>query len=302
MQLSLSFLPSWRLLACRPVRSLGLLAQAFSRGDRGETSPDASASNDDAHDECRQQLMATLDTQIIPRLVNAHRADEAALPQRQTDRISAAQIEVFAGVCVAADRVGAQRFIEQVREDGVDAEAVFIDLIGPAARYLGQQWESDALSFSDVTVGLSLMHAIVHEMGYDHHDGPQLAGEVKRIMLACAPGSQHLLGLSMVSELFRRAGWQVVLEIAPSSAELCRAAKNEWFDMIGLSLALDSQLAVLGKLVADLKRASRNPRTHVILGGPIFSLRHCTAEEFGAQGICRDGRESVSLAARLVSA
>jgi MerR family transcriptional regulator, light-induced transcriptional regulator len=218
------------------------------------------------------------------------------------DRVSPAQIEVFAGVCVAADRAGAARFIEHIRADGLDAESVFLDLIGPAARYLGQQWESDALSFSDVTVGLSLMHAIVHEMGYDHHDGPQLAGAVKRIMLACAPGSQHLLGLSMVSELFRRAGWQVVVEIAPSTGELSRAVKNEWFDMIGLSVALDVQLATLADLVATLKRSSRNPQTHVILGGPIFALRSCTAEDFGAQGICQDGRDSVLLATRLVSA
>lgn len=303
MQLSLSLLPWWRLLASRPARSLGLLAQAFSRRDRRNPNGAGSGSSDAAdHGDCRQQLMSALDTQIIPRLVNAHRADEVALRQPQTDRVSAAQIEVFAGVCAAADRGGAQRFIEQMREDGIDAEAVFIDLIGPAARYLGQQWESDALSFSDVTVGLSLMHGIVHEMGYDHHDGPQLAGEVKRIMLACAPGSQHLLGLSMVSEMFRRAGWQVVLEIAPCSAELCRAASNEWFDMIGLSVALDPQLGVLARLVADLKRASRNPQTPVILGGPIFSLRACAPEDFGAQGICRDGRDSIALAARLVSA
>jgi MerR family transcriptional regulator, light-induced transcriptional regulator len=72
--------------------------------------------------------------------------------------------------------------------------------------------------------------------------------------------------------------------------------KNEWFDLVGLSVALDAQLPSLADLVASLKAASRNPATPVLLGGPVFSLRDLRAESFGAQAICLDARESVPLA------
>jgi MerR family transcriptional regulator, light-induced transcriptional regulator len=254
-----------------------------------------------ANDDCRRSMRSVLETQIIPRLVLAHRegiarAEPSAAPQLQPEDIT-----TFAQLCATGDRAGAMRVIARLRAQGLDQDGVLVDLISPAARHLGAQWEDDRLSFTDVTLGLVLMHEVIHSMGYEYHDGPQEAGRVRRVMLASAPGSQHVLGLSIVSEFFRKAGWQVVLEVSPSRAELGRAVKNEWFDLVGLSVALDAQLPSLTDLVASLKAASRNPDTPVLLGGPVFSLRELRAESFGAQAICLDARQSVPLALSMLS-
>lgn len=190
--------------------------------------------------------------------------------------------------------------MDRLRSVGLHPENLLLDLIAPAARLLGQSWDEDRLDFTSVTSGLMLMHEIVHAFGYEIHDGPTESGDVRRVMLASAPGSQHLLGLSIVSEFFRNAGWQVVLEISPSGAELARAVSNEWFDLVGLSVALDSQLAELPELVSRLRQASRNPMVPVMLGGPIFVLRELDAEQFGAQAVCMDARESIGVAAALM--
>ncbi len=243
-----------------------------------------------------------LDRQIIPRLVQSHR-DDARLPtSATTNPFSTDEIEAFARLCAAADRAGAAARIAHWVGQGFDQGSVFVDLIGPAARYLGESWERDRIGFSDVTVGLIIMHTLVHDMGYSQHDGPQQQGALRRVMLASAPGSQHVLGLSMVSECFRNAGWQVVIEVAPTREGLCEAARQEWFDLIGLSVALDRQLDELAPLVGALKAASRNPSTPVSLGGPIFTVRPCHASDFGAQGLCLDARESVALAESLTAA
>lgn len=247
-------------------------------------------------DDCRRSMRSVLETQIIPRLVQAHRQGTAHEVASATPRPGRDDILALAQRCSAGDRAGAARIIDDLRAQGLEQDSVLVDLIGPAARYLGEQWEDDRASFSDVTVGLVLMHELIHSMGYEYHDGPQEAGVVRRVMLASAPGSQHVLGLSIVSEFFRKAGWQVVLEVSPSSAELCRAVKNEWFDLVGVSVALDGQLRSLPELVKNLKAASRNPVTPILLGGPVFGLREHRAESFGAQAICLDARESVRLA------
>lgn len=249
-------------------------------------------------DDCRRSMRGVLEDQIIPRLLVAHR--DGAVNARPSGRL-AAHVSPFASACAAGDRAAADRLIARLRAEGHGADSVMVDLVGPAALLLGREWEDDRRSFVDVTLGLVLMHEIIHTMGYEYRDGPKQAGQVRRVMLASAPGSQHVLGLSIVSEFFRKAGWQVVLEVSPSSAELCHAVKNEWFDLVGLSVALDTQLAGLKALIGKLKAASHNPAMPVLLGGPVFTLSPQQAERFGAQAICVDAREATDIAASLVT-
>ncbi len=249
-------------------------------------------------DDCRRSMRGVLEDQIIPRLLVAHR--DGAVNARPSGRLDA-HVAAFAAVCATGDRAAADRFIAQLRAEGHEADSVMVDLVGPAALLLGREWEDDRRSFVDVTLGLVLMHEIIHTMGYEFRDGPKQAGQVRRVMLASAPGSQHVLGLSIVSEFFRKAGWQVVLEVSPSSTELCHAVKNEWFDLVGLSVALDAQLPALPALIGKLKAASRNPAMPVLLGGPVFTLSPQQAERFGAQAICTDAREAVATAHSLVA-
>jgi MerR family transcriptional regulator, light-induced transcriptional regulator len=251
---------------------------------------------------CRESMKSALESQIIPRLLQSHRAPASNGPAWRSTQFDAAEVARFAQLCAAADREGAAQAVKALQAGGTEQEAIFVDLIGPAARHLGDAWEQDRIGFADVTVALIIMHAIVHEMGYEYVAGPQSAGRTKRVMLASAPGSQHVLGLSMVSECFRTAGWQVAIEVSPSAHGLCRAAGNEWFDVVGLSVALDSQLAEVPALIAGLRSASRNPSAAVILGGPIFSVHPREPQEFGAQGICLDARDAVLLASQLVAA
>lgn len=279
----------------RALRGLSLSSMLDPRRASSDERGDERSVQQGNDDDCRRSMRTVLETQIIPRLVQAHRQGSAHEVASATPRPRRDDILALARRCAAGDRAGAARIIEELRSQGLEQDVVLVDLIGPAARYLGEQWEDDRASFSDVTVGLVLMHELIHWMGYEYHDGPQEAGAVRRVMLASAPGSQHVLGLSIVSEFFRKAGWQVVLEVSPSSAELCRAVKNEWFDLVGVSVALDAQLPGLPELVKKLKTASRNPATPVLLGGPVFGLREHRAESFGAQAICLDARESVRL-------
>ena len=248
-------------------------------------------------EDCRRSMRGVLEDQIIPRLLVAHR--DGAVNARPSGRL-AAQVAPFASACAAGDRAAADRLVAGLRAEGHEADSIMVDLVGPAALLLGREWEEDRRSFVDVTLGLVLMHEIIHTMGYEYRDGPKQAGQVRRVMLASAPGSQHVLGLSIVSEFFRKAGWQVVLEVSPSSAELCRAVKNEWFDLVGLSVSVDAQLPTLATLVGRLKAASRNPAMPLLLGGPVFTLSPQQAERFGAQAICTDAREAVDTAVALV--
>jgi methanogenic corrinoid protein MtbC1 len=105
----------------------------------------------------------------------------------------------------------------------------------------------------------------------------------------------HLLGATIVGDLFRREGASVVIEISSTEQELAKAVANEWFDVIGISVSIESQLLQLKSLVHELKESSGNPNVKVLLGGPIFMLVDATADMFGADMIAKDAKEVVSL-------
>jgi len=175
-----------------------------------------------------------------------------------------------------------------------------MDLITPAARWLGVQWEEDKMDFTAVTEGLMRMHQVTRNLGYRNQESPQEAGEVKRILLACAPGSMHILGLSIVSELFRSDGWHVVMELASTEKDLMQTLRREWFDVIGLSVALVEQLPQLPALVKTLKKEALNPNTQLILGGRAVLLDDDLLNKTGADGMSAYAPEAITLANQLI--
>jgi methylmalonyl-CoA mutase cobalamin-binding domain/chain len=141
---------------------------------------------------------------------------------------------------------------------------------------------------------------MIYRLGYESPAGTNGQGDSERVMLACAPGSQHFLGLTIVADFFRKAGAEVVLEISSTESELLRAVANEWFDVVGISVALQAQLQDLPVLIANLRAHSGNPNVRVVLGGPIFFLQEHAAQALGADAIFTDAREAVTAVKRLI--
>lgn len=272
---------------------------SLGRGYSPPATPTRNTDFSSSQDECKKSLTQVIETQIIPRLVQAHRVENRAqdthMPGGPT--ISMKQVATFVALSKSSQTSETTQFIDQLLHDGVTTDCIFLELIAPAARQLGQMWEQDLCDFTEVTCGLVRMHEITHRLGFEYQNGPQLGGDVQRIMLASAPGSQHFLGMTIVSDFFRKAGWDVVIEISLSEKELTHAVSNEWFDVIGISCATEAQLKALPGLIQALKAASGNPEPGVLLGGPIFTVQEHNAQSLGADGICIDVKEAVALAA-----
>jgi len=248
--------------------------------------------------ECQASILSVIESEIVPRLLKAQRVDRSHLSLVPASRAMPTphEIAAFLELCIGEDSKAAQAFVDRLLKEGLNTEHVFLELITPTARALGTRWEDDTLDFTQVTHGLVQLHSITHAIGFAYEEGPRIQGEIKRVMIASAPGSEHLLGPTIVSEFFRRGGWQVVVEISPSAKELAHAVANEWFDTVGLSVSINQQLTDLDGLVAKIRHSSRNPRLSVLLGGPVFTVRNFQASDFGVDGICTDAKDAVAMA------
>ncbi len=272
-------------------------------------SKDTAKASNDSHprklnhitSECETSIQSVIESEIIPRLLNSQRLSLTAVSDArgQSRHPTQFEIDAFVRMCIADEPLLANAFVQKMMADGTSQETIFLELITPAARQLGQQWDDGLFDFIEVTHGLVRLQSITHEIGYANQGGPLVSGDVKRIMIASAPGSEHLLGPSIVTEFFRKEGWQVVLEVSPSARELEQSARREWFDAIGLSISVESQLEGLGDLVERIRKSSLNPRTVILLGGPIFTVMDLKASDFGVDGISTDAQQAVSLALSL---
>ena len=128
-------------------------------------------SKDDSRSEARGDLLRrTIETEVIPHLLLAHRAamDEGLnLPQRATLSDAyprASEIAELARLVVHQDASTALTYVDTVSARGVPLDAIFINLLAPTARLLGELWNEDICSFVDVTIGLSRLQQVLHEL------------------------------------------------------------------------------------------------------------------------------------------
>lgn len=237
------------------------------------------------------RLTRTIETEIIPRLLLAH-LEEARSPSSELPGLTPADIEVFARIVIDPNRDRTMKHIDHVRSFGHPLPVVFLDLLAPTARLLGDMWNEDICTFTDVTIGLSRLQQALRELGpaFENEARPEIRG---RILFAAAPGEQHSFGLSMLETFFRQAGWDVCGGASHEPPELLRLARDEWLDVIGLSLSSDLLCAQIRDLVATLRKASRNPSTLVIVGGRYFTDNPGHATEVGADTMAYDAPDAL---------
>jgi methanogenic corrinoid protein MtbC1 len=165
---------------------------------------------------------------------------------------------------------------------------------------LGEMWEEDTASFSEVTVGLSRLHRRVMELGPAFHGGRGTFQPGKRALLVAAPGEQHTFGLFMVTEFFRREGWEVTGEPIRTVSDLADTVQDNWFELVGISAGSTQRLEDVRIAVSAVRKASRNHSVAVMVGGPLFLKNPDYATQIGADGFGVDAQEAVAKAEQLI--
>jgi methanogenic corrinoid protein MtbC1 len=125
-------------------------------------------------------------------------------------------------------------------------------------------------------------------------------GSMRRTIVSTLPGSRHLAGVSVVAELFREDGWEVVADIAHTQNGLIQTVGSEWFDLVSLSVGFPEQLTLLPPLITQLKHSSKNKNVPVVLCGAAFLESDVQGLNVGADGISADLADAVMLANELI--
>ena len=246
------------------------------------------------------RIVRTIEAEIIPRLIRAHRPSVVDEPEAAVLQAGAAHIEEFVQLVLAHDDAAWQAFLDGLLARGMPVEEIYLGVMGPAARELGRLWEEDKCSWTDVTVGVGRMQRSMRAMSpaFGHEVAHPADG--RRVLLLPAPGEQHTFGLSIVAEFFRRAGWEVVGDSEAKAADPAALVRSEWFDVIGISVGYEARLDWLRSGIEAVRKASRNNAIGVMVGGPVLVADPSRAQQVGADATATDGREAPGVAERLL--
>ena len=245
-----------------------------------------------------------IESEIIPRLLMAHHKDTKEVVS--SGDLGGAQIEPsaakkFAHLPMTQDTPHLLEEIDKFLADGVSVDAIYIDLLAPAARQLGEMWENDDCDFVDVTMGLWRLQEVMREIA-ERAPVPPInpADNPHRALFTPIPGDEHYFGAMMMDEVFARAGWRSQAMTKPLRRELLDIISREHFDLVGLTLTKDCPSAAAAHLIKAMRSVSANPNLSILVGGHMINQNPAVVAEVGADGTGADARAALEVARALV--
>jgi methanogenic corrinoid protein MtbC1 len=254
-------------------------------------------------EERMSRLVNTLEAEVIPRLVEAHRATPVGevLTAVVSPMPTPSEVEAFVQLLLCRDDASITAFITALRSKGMSVEVVFLELLATAANRLGGLWEDDRCDFTDVTIALGRLQQLLQVLSPLLAAESEISANARRVLLVPSPGEQHTFGLSMVAEFFVHAGWEVASGQGAYRDEAVDMVSREWFDVIGLSVGSDARLDWLTTCIASVRQMSRNPAIGILVGGPVFITNPEYVAIIGADATSKDGKQAPIVAEALVS-
>jgi methanogenic corrinoid protein MtbC1 len=238
------------------------------------------------------KLLHTIEGEIIPRLLLAHRVPV----NLDVVSVSASQVTEFVRLVLQDSGDGPIAYALEFERQGLAVADIYLDLLAPAARELGAMWCEDRCGFATVTLGMFRVQQVVHALSPGLQVCEQPTKVPRSVLLAAVPGEQHTFGLSLVAEFFSAAGWGVILEPAATERELCAIVAGQWIDIAGFTCASEGRLMALASGIRSMRKSSQNPSIGVLVGGRVFVDRPDRAALVGADAMAGDARHVVSQA------
>ena len=254
-------------------------------------------------------LSVMIENLVIPKLIAdrdnpAHRISEKGLAETVgTDRkrpISNNDVIEFTALTLKSEASTLLDFVDNCLATGSSVEAIYVELLAPAARRLGVFWEEDSEDFVDVTMGLWRIQEVLRELALRVPPRTSDGFCQRSALFSTMPGEQHSLGTLMIAECFQRAGWDTDVVIEPSQADLTQKFSNRHYDLVGLTISNDCPSAMLSSLINSIRSTSSNSGICVMIGGRFVNENPDLAEACGADGTAVDAPAAIGLADRLV--
>ena len=237
-----------------------------------------------------EDLVASLAREVILRVASRTvAAGSAARP------VSQEALRTFSTALASDDPKSAAQIIAAERQAGRPAEDIYVHLLAPAARQLGDMWNSDHITFAQVTVGSGRIFAIMRSMR--HMFETSALPHEPAVIFASVPGETHTLGVRMAADFFRNDGWNISLLVGLSHDDLLAEIAQISSHMVGLSFSGEHSFEALSQLIVALRICA--PHLSIVVCGKEVEEFRPMMELMGVDGIAVTMEEARAHFARL---
>ena len=253
----------------------------------------------------RIELGATIQSRVIPRLHAAMRdslrSPRHPLAQRAPSRPLSDDVPALAENLLATDPRRAYDRIDALRQQGRSLDRIYLDLLAPVACHLRDLWSDDLCGLADVTIALCNLQGVLRHYATDFYAEAATRESGLRALLV-SPSEKRSdagltnFGLILMSEFFRREGWNAWIERDLSGERFRRTVVGEWFDMVEVLATSDKQLDEISSGIKAIRRGSPNPAIGVIVCGQVFIEHPEFVRLVGADLVASDPLSSLALA------
>lgn len=253
------------------------------------------------------ELAQTIEAEIIPRLVMAHRTPRAnlSIATLGSADLASEHVAELAEQTLDSDVDGLCVRIEALRTSGLSLEDIFVRLLTPAASYLHHLWSKDLCCVAEFTMALWRLQQLLRRYSIEFRSEGARQETGHRALLLPAPGERHelvfvLFGLVMMSEFLRRDGWETRIESDAANPEFSEVIRGEWFDVVAFLVSGDKSLDDLASTIRLIRRNSPNRSIGVMVCGQVFFEHPEFVAQVGADGAAPEARQGALQTQRLV--
>lgn len=231
------------------------------------------AIDDDMHGQDRRlsdAFLLVMAQEVITRL--------AYISRKANPDLSDVDLDAFCIALVETRADDANRILRIAQERGATHEKLCIAYIAAAAFRLGEWWERDIIHFSDMAVAAGRMLYMLRDL---RKVMPPVAIRGQReALFATVPGEQHVIGVTMATDILRDKGWHIDLQIGRTETELCQIVHDGGYPIIGLSASGADHVRALTRTIVELRIAA--PRSLIFISGNIVQIEKDIAIRTGA--------------------
>lgn len=225
----------------------------------------------------------TVEASVLTALLRRHGALHPPVVslsgERSGEVLSEADFETFLVRLAEGNCAAALALLAPVRHPFGLLDDRMAGILAVAAQRLGDAWEQDRLCFVEVSLGLVTLQRLLHEFAPQPLATPLAE---RRMLLVPMPGEAHSFGLRMLGIRFQQAGWDCRCDATMREEVLLHLVAAERFNVVGLSVQGSIGERHAPELIKRLRKASREPKMCILLGGAPFAADPDKAMAAGA--------------------
>jgi methanogenic corrinoid protein MtbC1 len=199
----------------------------------------------------------------------------------------------YVDALVAGDLAAASRLIESA---DADVRTVYLQVLQPALYEIGRRWEEAEISVAQEHLATATTQSVMARLA-ERFDvsGPRRG---RKVLVACAEGELHSIGVRMVADFLEGDGWEVLFVGALSPpAAVAELAAAQAVEVVALSAALAQRVPEVVSAVQALR--ALDPVPVIAVGGQAFGGDAAVAAGTGADLYAADAAAFVAQLAML---